>query len=72
VALIMSAPAAFAVRATPPGDTSSVPVARTAHHTGLYPWQVTLIIVAGVLLAAAAAAVVMRRSRRSVPRPAIR
>jgi hypothetical protein len=71
VAFLFSAPAAFAVRVIPPGDTSSVPVTRTAHHTGLYPWQITLIIVAGVLLIAAATAVVVRVSRRSVPRPAV-
>ncbi len=72
VAFLMSAPAAFAVRVTPPGDTSSVPVARTAHHTGLYPWQITLIAVAGVLLIATAAALVVRVSRRSAPHPAVR
>lgn len=75
-AFLVAAPAAFAVRLTPPGDTTSAPATGAAHHVGLYAWQTTLIVAAGVLLLAVSAAIGVRRSRRpsrrSVPSPVVR
>ncbi len=66
-ALVSAAPAAFAMRATPPGGASAVYVAPAVHHAaGLAPWQIALIAIASLVIVAAAVlgARLVRTSRR--------
>jgi hypothetical protein len=69
---LFSAQAAFAQLVAPPsGAASPTPAAPIAHHPGLYPWQIGMIIAAGVVLLAVVVAIVLRLTRRAAPRPAL-
>jgi hypothetical protein len=72
-AIVSAAPAAFAMRVTPPGGASPVDVAPAVHHSaGLAPWQIALIVIASVVILAAAllCAHLARTSRRPASSPA--
>jgi hypothetical protein len=72
VAYLTAAPAAFAMRLTPPsGGATSVTASNVAHHAGLAWWEISLIVVAAVLLAITVLATAIRSSRRSVPTAAV-
>ena len=72
-ALVSAAPAAFAMRVTPPGGASPLYVAPAVHHAaGLAPWQIALIAIASLVIVAAAllCARRVRTSRRPASSPA--
>lgn len=69
---LLAAPAAFADRVAPPsGGTAPATALPIAHHSGLYPWEIGLIIAAGVVVLAVATAITVRVLRRPAPRPAL-
>jgi hypothetical protein len=69
---LMTAPAAFAERlAPPPGGSTPVTAPIVTHHSGLYAWEIGLIVAAGVVLVAAVVALALRLVRRPTPRPAL-
>ncbi len=72
-AFLTSSTAAFAMRVSPPDGGSRVNAASVVHHsTGLEPWQVALIGVAGLIMLGAAAMVapLVRAARRHSATPA--
>ncbi len=69
---LFSAQAAFAELVAPPaGGDAQATAAPIAHHSGLYPWQIGVIIAAGVVVLAVVVAIVFRLTRRPAPRPAL-
>jgi hypothetical protein len=69
---LFSAQAAFAQIVAPPaGAAGPATAAPITHHSGLYPWQIGVIIAAGVVVLAVVAAIVFRLTHRAAPRPAL-
>lgn len=67
-AFVSTGSAAFAMRVAPPAGGSSVELSPVVHHSaGLEPWQVALIVVAGVVVLTAA--VLAARLTRTFHRP---
>jgi hypothetical protein len=69
---LFTAPSAFAELVAPPGGgASAATVTPVAHHSGLYPWQIGVIVTAGVVLLAVVVSIGLRLARRTSPRPAL-
>jgi hypothetical protein len=70
--LIMTASAASAHLLAPPAGSATDPTTPVVvHHTGLFGWQIALIVVAAAVLVGIAGTLVARRVRLGSHRPAV-
>jgi hypothetical protein len=70
--VVMTASAAYAhLPAPPPGGADGTTTQVIVHHTGLFGWQIAVIVVAAAMLLGIAATLVARRVRISSRRPLI-
>jgi hypothetical protein len=73
---VFTAPSALAMQVIPPtasssGKRNSGATSGVSHHSGLYSWEIALIVVGGVPLLAGIAAFFYKLSRRPAAQPAL-